>query len=357
MSDIRFIHAFNLIQSIGPKRFQSISSYFKNDFESAWNAREHEFAEAGLPADAIEDIRTRRKTIDPEKEWVKLEKYGISGITPRDAEYPALLKETPFPPFILYRRGDALKSGIGLAIVGTRKPTPYGKEAAEKIITDLSGSDLSIVSGLALGIDGIAHASAIRNNMPTIAVLGSGIDEQSVYPDFHKELSWDILKNGGALISEFPPGTPGLKHHFPQRNRIIAGMTAGTLVIEAREKSGSLITARYALDSGREVFTVPGSIFSSASQGTHELLFAGATPVRHGDDIMNALNIEKTSTRRNEHFSGIPQQILSLLESPLPFEILKQKLGIATPALNAALSLLELNEAIADIGNKTYRRK
>ena len=357
MSDIRFIHAFNLIQSIGPKRFQSISLYFKNDFAKAWNANEREFAEAGVPAPAIEDIRTCRKTIDPEKEWMKLEKCGIFGITKKDAEYPELLKETPFPPFILYRRGDALKSGIGLAVVGTRKPTPYGKEATEKIISDLSGTDISIISGLALGIDGIAHKSAIKSGLTTIAVLGSGIDERSVYPDFHKELSRDILKNGGALISEFPPETPGLKHHFPQRNRIIAGMTTGTLVIEAREKSGSLITARYALDSGREVFTVPGSIFSSASFGTHELLREGATPVRHGDDIMNALNIERTNTRDTGHFSGIPQQILSLLETPLPFEILKQKLNIETPALNAALSLLELNEAIADIGNKTYRRK
>lgn len=353
-----YLHAWHSIPSINPKKLEKVALFFSHNFERAWCASKSNLEDAGLEADIIEDVLRHKKTFHPEKELGYLQKQNISLVSKDDADYPLLLKEIPLAPFLLYVRGNLFSDELSVAIVGTRKPTPYGKEVAETISREIAENNISIVSGLAFGIDGIAHKTAVKVKKRTIGVLGSGIDDASIYPQDHARLAHDILESNGALISEFPPGTPPFKHHFPQRNRIIAGMTKGTVVVEAREKSGSLITAHLAVEYGREVFAVPGSLFSSASRGTHALIKEGAMPLQSADDVFRALNItaHEKNIQSPENENDLEMKIMNLLETPTSFEIIREKTSLETPILNASLSMLELKNRIKNIGNRTYIR-
>lgn len=216
-------------------------------------------------------------------------------------EFPALLKEIPDPPELLYIEGAEIpEDGIRIAVVGSRKFTDYGKRATEKIIAELAPYNVTIVSGCALGIDSIAHNAALKNNLYTIGVPGSGLDKSVFYPSSNYFLKEKILKSGGTMISEFEPDQGATKWMFPKRNRIMAGISHAVLVIEATPKSGTLITARLGLEYNREVFAVPGSIFSEASRGANELIRTGASPVLSAADIIEELNLKKAEnpTRR-----------------------------------------------------------
>lgn len=216
--------------------------------------------------------------------------YSIFSISPADYVYPVLLKEIHNPPVQIYIAGDAVVlQSPAIAIVGSRAMTQYGEQVCRMLVRDLVQAGFTIVSGLATGIDATAHKEALAAGGKTIAVLGSGLDPDSVYPAEHRGLAKTITKNQGVLVSEYAPGTRSQRYCFPARNRIIAGLTLGTIVIEARQKSGALITAKYALEYNREVFAVPGSILSSRSQGTHQLLRQGAILVESTDDILNEL--------------------------------------------------------------------
>lgn len=353
-----YIHAFNLTQSIGPKTFEKIGSCFADDFKKAWHARSSDFTHADISEHAVRSIISKRDDIDPERAYEQLKQKSISAITKDDAEYPLLLKEIPTAPAMLYVRGSLIPDELSIAVVGTRRPTSYGTEACETLTRDLARSGITIVSGLALGIDGTAHRTCVDANTRTVAVLGSGCDDDSIYPDYHKPLARTIIGAGGAVISEFPPATPGFKQNFPQRNRIIAGLAKGTLVIEAKEKSGALITARYALEYGRDVFAVPGSIFSMASEGSNILLKEGAAPVTTARDILKAYNLDAKEAARaaKEQLHGLEADIVALLDAPLSFEYLCQRLNIQASMLNSTLSMLELKSHIKNIGNRTYRR-
>lgn len=218
----------------------------------------------------------------------------IKAITIKDPEYPKLLKETFNPPTNMYVRGNyKILNKPGIAIVGTRKNTAYGERATDNIAGELAKSGFVIISGLALGIDTIAHKSALKNNGVTIAVLGSSIDGQSIYPKENLKLAEEIIASGGAVISEYPSPTPPTKYTFPQRNRIVSGLSEATLVIEAPERSGALITARYALEQNREVFAVPGDIFSENSIGTNNLIKQGAKPITSAKEIISSLGIQR----------------------------------------------------------------
>ncbi|MFH1412752.1 MAG: DNA-processing protein DprA [bacterium] len=210
-----------------------------------------------------------------------------------DSNYPALLKQIHDPPHILYCRGilNPQLTKFTLAVVGSRKHSPYGHQVIRKLVSELSKLGITIVSGLAFGLDALAHQTALDYHGKTIAVLGSGLDDYNIYPSENLQLAHQIIANNGCLISEYAPGTGAQKYHFPMRNRIISGMSLGTLVIEAAERSGSLITARYALEQNREVMAIPGRIDSSTSKGTNNLIKMGARPVTSIDDILETLNL------------------------------------------------------------------
>ena len=280
----------------------------------------------------------------------------VSIFSKKDKNFPRLLTEIPSCPRQLYVRGELRKEEHCLSIVGTRKPTRYGVETAEKIIRGLSRSSrLTIVSGLASGIDTVAHSEAVKNGLRTIAVLGSGIDHCSIFPPQNKNLADKIVSSGGAVISEYPEGAPGLPHHFPERNRIIAGLSLGTLVVEAKEKSGALITARLALEQNREVFAVPGSIFSLNSCGPHMLIKKGAKAVTAADDILEELSVpvmKNLETEKRDEAVGREEKIILTLLSDEPRSVheIKGETEFSTSGILSALTVLELKGLVKKTG-------
>ncbi len=225
-----------------------------------------------------------------------------------DGRYPPLLRHISDPPETLYIRGsiEALRRGTTVAVIGTRAVTRYGEAAAVSIAGPLARAGACVASGLALGVDAVAHAAALDANGTTVAVLASGVDDACVGPKTNFGLARKILASGGALVSEFPPGTPAAKHRFPLRNRIIAGLSQAVVVIEAAERSGALITAKLALDAGRDVYAVPGPIFSEASKGTNGLIGQGATPLLDAKDLIVRLGLDApTPKKRAEGVAGI----------------------------------------------------
>lgn len=255
---------------------------------AAWKADGSTLERCGLGKKTLAYVLEKRRQINPEQCVSDLEGLGITALCLTDPAYPELLRQSPGAPYVLYVKGT-LAGAPHLAIVGTRSMSRYGKQITEKLTEELVQAGIVIVSGLALGIDATAHASCLRSGGKTIAVFGSGVD--AVYPAANYHLAEKILAQGGAWVSEFPPGTTVQARNFPQRNRIIAGLSLGTLVIEAGEKSGALITARAALEANREVFVVPGTITSPQSIGSNLLMQQGATPVLTSKDITEALHL------------------------------------------------------------------
>ncbi len=272
-------------------------------------------------------------------------------------EFPSALKEIPQPPSELYVRGTLPDPNqfYYLAVVGSRKYTAYGREATERIIAGLAGYPICIVSGLAMGIDGIAHRSALDAGLPTVAVPGSGLDSSVIYPRVHANLACEILENGGALLSEYEPMLHAAPWTFPQRNRIMAGLCQGVLVIEAEEKSGTLITARLALDYNRNVFVVPGSIFSATSKGTNKLIKQGATPITSADDLLIEIGLKelprfdsKQKTLDFTLYSSEEQAILILLDEPLSREDILTTVELTLAQALSTLTILEIKGVIRE---------
>jgi DNA processing protein len=278
-------------------------------------------------------------------------KNKIYKVSPDD--FPELLKEIPDKPKLLYAEGNLKveKNTKFLAVVGSRRFSNYGKSVCKDIIGGLAGSDIIIVSGLALGIDAVAHKTAIENGLRTFAIPGSGLDESVLYPATNINLANDILKNDGALISELEPKTTATIYTFPKRNRIMAGMSHATLVIEAGEKSGTLITARLALDYNRDVLAVPGSIYSPTSKGVNYLIRQGATLVTSAEDVLDSLGIKTKTIKPSERkdLSEQEKKILYLItEEPLPKDELIRLLNIPTGEINSLLSLMEIKGIIKE---------
>lgn len=272
-----------------------------------------------------------------------------------DEDYPPLLREIPKAPEILYLRGDFADWTRPLvAIVGTRKATNYGLKAARELASDLAARGVVIVSGLALGIDAAAHKGALDAKGLTLAVLGSGVNQ--IYPSTNAGLAREIMEKGGAIISEFPPDHPPDKWTFPQRNRIVAGLTQATIVIEAPEKSGALITAYLALDFNREVGAVPGEITSVNSMGANALLRRGAAVIRNADDALELLGLQEINESATgnlfDNFDEIEQIILQCLTEPQSREELALASGIDSATLGAKLTMLELKDVIKKQGDK-----
>ncbi|MCD6470954.1 DNA-processing protein DprA [bacterium] len=275
-----------------------------------------------------------------------------------DKNYPKLLKEIYDPPKEIYVLGKLeAEEKYPLAVVGTRKISNYGKQIVSSIVKDLAKIGLTIVSGLALGTDALAHQAALDVNGKTIAVLGSGLD--MIYPRIHKKLAERIIKSGGAIISEYPPGTKPTKWTFPARNRIISGLSLGVLVIEAPERSGALITAHHALDQGREVFAVPGNIYSQNSVGCNNLIKLGAKAVTDANDILEALSLnlslgKEKIIRPASKEEKIILEILSTSEKPIHIDEIIKKSKLETNIVNSTLTIMEISKKVKHLGGEYY---
>ena len=269
-------------------------------------------------------------------------------------EFPPQLLEIPQPPKTLYIRGSMPDPDLTyLAIVGSRNYTSYGKDICEKLIRGLQGYPIVIVSGLALGIDSIAHRTALNVGLKTIAFPGSGLDDKVIYPKTNIFLAKEIIENRGCLISEFEPNFISTLYSFPQRNRLMAGMSKAVLIIEAEEKSGTLITARLALDYNKDVLAVPGSAFSSNSNGTNWLIKQGATPITKSEDILEALGfkIEKPELSDEEKYADCSKEeimVINLLREPRERDDLIREMKMDIARANALLSIMELKELIKE---------
>lgn len=283
----------------------------------------------------------------------------IKEISIDDKNYPKFLKQIKDSPKVLYCKGEIKPDEICFAVVGTRRYSSYGKQLALEIAGELAETGLTIVSGLAPGIDTFVHQAAVERKKRTIAVLGTGIDERSIYPKSNINLARRILETGGCLISEYPPGTSGTQFTFPQRNRIISGLSLGILVIEAKQKSGALITANWAKKQGRKIFAVPGSIYSSNSKGCHYLIKQGAKLAENSQDILKELNLVGLIKETEKLAGETPEENLTLnalKEGALYIDKIIEKTKLSVAVVASTLAILEIKGKVRNLGTNIYAR-
>jgi len=356
MSDIKYWVGFNLIPGIGRARFSLIEKYFP-DLEHAWHASASELKMAGLDDRSIQSIVASRPKMRLDDEMEKLEQYKVTVLTWRDEAYPYRLKEIYDLPPVLYVRGSlAPEDDWSLAVVGTRRPTYYGREVTEHIVGDLARNRITIISGLAKGIDATAHRAALDSGGRTIAVCGCGLDV--VYPSDHVKLAREVMERG-ALVSELPLGTRPKAENFPRRNRVMSGMSLGVLVVEAGEASGALITVRWALEQNREVFAVPGSVLSSVSQGTNRLIQEGAKLVIEASDILEELNLtmaaQQVEVKELVPATETESLILKYISSePTHIDEVGRRCGLPIATVSSTLSMMELKGTVKQVGGMNY---
>lgn len=346
-----------LVPGLGPVRFRRLLDRF-GDAERAWRADKQELGAAGLDAKVAEALIALRARLSLENVVASVRAAGARVLTWCDQEYPPLLLETYAPPPVLYVRGTLTDADrTALAVVGTRQVTSYGRHVSERLVAELVAHGLTIVSGLARGVDTAAHHTALEHGGRTVAVLGNGVDV--VYPAENRKLTERIVERG-AVISEYPMGSAPEAANFPARNRIIAGMTLGTLVVEAGRKSGALITATMALEMGREVFAIPGNIYSRQSDGTNGLIQqSGAKLVATAQDILEELNVA-TVTRQLEMKELVPENpterliVQHLSAEPTHVDELARALNLPVKTLSGELLLMELKGLVRAAGGMTY---
>ncbi|MBN1325817.1 DNA-processing protein DprA [Candidatus Falkowbacteria bacterium] len=359
-NDLKYWIAISQFAKIGANRFAKLYNYFPS-MELVWQTSYSELIKCGLEQKIAEEFILIRSQINPDFEMEKIEKEYINVITIKDEKYPKLLKEIFSPPALLYVKGNLenLNQQFNLAVVGTRKASNYGQQITTELVKPLSQNGFTITSGLALGIDALAHQAALDVKGKTIAVLGSGVDQQSIYPSSNRFLAKNILDNDGAIVTEFPIGMMPLKHNFPTRNRIIAGLSLGTLVIEAAESSGALITAYCSLEQNREVFAVPGSLFNRNSIGTHKLIQRGAKLVTNYQDILDELNLREVKNYvANQKVlpSTIEEKIImeNLNKDPKHIDQIIKETNLTTSIVSSTLSLMEMKGLIKNLGGQNY---
>lgn len=369
LSRIQAAILFHLLPRVGPSAYWKIADTLGPCFEKLWDAEPSLLSQL-FPDEAQAEIAELRHYGKNSRIFASIEAMrercldeGITILAHGDADYPELLAEIPRPPPLLFVLGKVESLSLPqLAIVGSRKPSPQGKENARNFARVLGEGGLTITSGLALGIDGIAHRGALDARATTIAVLACGLDR--IYPQRHCGLANEILESGGAIVSEFLPGVDALREHFPQRNRIISGLSYGTLVVEAAVKSGSLISARYALQQNREVFAIPGSIHNPLARGCHALIREGATLVETADDVARELNgflswhcQMHTEAKTKDPLSAFEQKILDALGfDGAATDNLVERTGFSVAELSTSLLALELKGLIEEIAGIYMRR-
>lgn len=295
--------AFSSIEQIDSSFIQKLYEYF-GDIEAAFNASLTQLKQIdGLSVKKCENFLKHRDKVDIDRTFTNVETRGINFLTLEDENYPKMLRQISNPPAVLYYKGKLFECNLDktLAVVGSRRASTHGKQDLKKILSELAGTDICIVSGLASGIDTVAHTCAIENNLKTIGVIASGFD--FTYPASNKTLYQNIENGYGAILSEYYPTFEPIKFRFPQRNRIVSGMSYGTLVAEASLKSGALITANLTLEQGRELMCIPGLISNPNTEGIYKLLKNGATLVIESSDILNALNWEIKPDTKGEQLT------------------------------------------------------
>jgi DNA processing protein len=357
--ELKYWVAFSRIQRVGAVRATRLEEHF-GSMARAWHASVNELRASGLDQGTVTSIVQARPTIDLDGEMEKLRRAGIKAYCWRDDAYPARLKEIDDRPPVLYVRGELRpEDEWAVAIVGTRRATPYGRQAAEHFAQDLSRQKIAIVSGLARGIDAIAHRAALSAGGRTIAVLACGLD--LVYPPEHAKLAQEIAQQG-AIVSDYPLGTQPRSEYFPRRNRILSGMSLGVLVVEGDVDSGSLITARLALDQNREVFAVPGSIYAPTHRGANKLIREGeAKLVTSAQDILEELNLTM-ATHQMELREVAPADkteatLLKVLSSqPIHIDEVQRASGLPISDVSGALAMLELKGMVQQVGPMSFVR-
>jgi DNA processing protein len=353
-SETAFWLAISRVPYIGPARIERLLQTF-GSLSVAWSAPREELRVALEPR-SLSELLAARSRVDPAGELERLTRSGIGGVHPGHPSYPRLLAEISGRPSILYVRGELTPADDApVAIVGTRRATPYGRQAAERIAAELAQAGVTIVSGLARGVDAAAHRGALEAGGRTIAVLGSGPDV--IYPAEHRRLAEQILESG-AILSELPPGTKPDAQNFPARNRIVSGMTLGTLIIEAPLRSGALITATFAADQGREVFVIPGSIFAQTAEGTNALLRDGARLVRDGADILEDLGISGSGPVLAQSQMSLDENELKLLtalgKEARHIDELADEAELSAGAVSALMLTMELKGLVRNHGAQYY---
>ncbi len=392
MNDMKYWVAFHQVSGMGPATFGKLEARF-GDLESAWRAPVSDLIAAGVGRKVAAETDRFRDAHEPDEVMGKLERLGIRAFHLRHPEYPARLAETPRAPSVIYLRGTMLAADEhAIAVVGSRDATPYGFEMTRRISYDLARAGVTVVSGLARGIDVASHKAALEAGGRTIAVLGSGLDR--IYPQRNVPIAEKIVQDG-ALLTEYPPGVSALPQHFPRRNRVISGLCHGVLVVEAAFKSGAMLTVSWALEQDRDVFAVPGSALSDKSKGTNWLIQQGAKLTASADDILEELNITTNplgspespsaavldpkittpagttadnnvtdtgknaldSLARENNGLSIEQRVIGLLENaggPMHVDEITRALGVAAAAVSSVLVVLELRGSARQVGTMQF---
>jgi DNA processing protein len=356
MDDLRYWLGFNLVRGIGPVRLGTLLKVF-GDVRAAWEAPEQALRELRLSRRALKNLLKARRQVDLDEVLRSVERSGAHVMTWDSPDYPHLLRQIPDAPPVLFVRGEITPADEwAVAVVGTRKATVYGREVARRLAGDLARNGVTVVSGLARGVDGVAHKAALEAGGRTIAILGSGVDY--IYPAEHRRLAEEIVEQG-ALLSSYSLGTRPEASNFPARNRIISGLSLGTLVVEAGRKSGALITADFALDQGRDVFAVPGSILSPASAGCNRLLREGAHVVTEVRDVLEVLHLdhlaEKQVAREILPDNPTEAKILDCLSAePLHLDRLARAAALPIEEISSALVMMELKGMVRQVGSMQY---
>jgi DNA processing protein len=354
--DIRYWVGFNKVPGIGAARLRALLDYF-GDLQVAWNGHAHDLRQAGLDRRSVGNLLRAREGLDLDAELERLDRGGVQVLTWDDAEYPPNLRQAYNAPPVLYVRGQVeTRDEWAVAVVGTRRASVYGKEAARMVCTGLARAGVTVVSGLARGIDTVAHRTALEAGGRTLAVLGCGVDV--VYPQQNAKLSAEIVERG-ALVSEYALGTRPDARNFPPRNRIISGLTLGTVVVEGDLGSGALITAGFAAEQGREVFAVPGNIFARASRGANRLIRDGAKMVCQVTDVLEELNLTMVSEQAQAR-AVIPENeteavlLEHLSAEPVHVDALGRAVDLPIAEVTSSLALMELKGMVRQVGGMSY---
>jgi DNA processing protein len=358
MSDLRYWVGLSLLPEVGPVGAKKLLSVFLTPQKVFSATLDELMAVEGVGLNRAKTIKGFSSWEAAERQILELKKQGIKAVCLDDPVYPALLREIDDAPVILYMRGDILSDDkYALAIVGSRKATSYGKAVAESISEDLASMGFTIVSGMARGIDSTAHGAAIKAGGRTIAVLGTGVD--TPYPSENKNLMETIVQSG-YVVSEFPPGTKPERENFPRRNRLISGLSLGVIVVEAASDSGALITARYSVEQGREVFAVPGNITAPYSRGTNKLIKQGAILARNAQDIVEELapvlkGFLKSNKKSSIKITEDEEQLCNFLSGePKQIDIISRESGLPASRILGILLGLELKGAVKQLTGKRF---
>lgn len=359
MTESQYLTAVYAFNYFGPARVKLLLSYFKSA-ENIWKSSEGKLIEIGLSEQKVSAFGDFRKSFDIEKYFRRLQSLQIAVVTILDKDYPRNLKGLEAAPSVLYYKGnlDSLETN-SVAIVGSRKMTSYGKEVTEKFSGELSNFGVTIISGLARGVDSFAHRACLAVGGRTVAVLGNGLD--SIYPPENTKLAGEIVKAKGALISEYPLGYPALPVNFAARNRIVSGLASAVIVIEGAEKSGTLLTAAHAAEQGKTVFAVPGQITSPLSAAPLYLLKNGARLATETKDILDELDmqvkVDKEKIKKVVPDSPAEAKLLEILEAePFHLDELVRISGGKTSEISARLTIMEMKGMVKSLGKGMYKK-